>query len=86
MAAVEFRAFLQRFMSRRGTPSTIISDNAKTFTSTGKYLKKICKGEELQGYLTARQIDWMFNLAKAPWQGGFFERMVGIQNQCCTRY
>ncbi len=48
------------------------------FKSTGKYLKKVCKDEELQGYLTARRIDWTFNVAKVPWHGGFFERMVGI--------
>lgn len=41
MTAVEFQATLQRFISRRGAPVTIISDNAKTFQSTGKQLKKI---------------------------------------------
>ena len=65
-------------MSRKGTPSTIISDNGITFKSTGKHVKRICKDEELQGYLTARRLDWTFNVAKAPWQGGFFERMLWI--------
>ena len=53
---VEFRVTLQRFASRRGIPSTIISDNAKTFKSTGTHLKKLCKDEEVQGYLAGRQM------------------------------
>ena len=28
----------------------------------------------------ANRIDWHFNVAKAPWQGGFFERFIGITN------
>ena len=42
MTALEFRVILQRFASRRGAPSTVINDNAKTFKSTGKHLEKIC--------------------------------------------
>ena len=34
--------------------------------------------ENLQGYLTSKRTEWSFNVAKAPWQGGFFERMIGI--------
>ena len=78
MTALKFRVILQRFASRRGAPSTLISDNAKTFKSTGKHLEKICNNEELQGYLTTRRIEWTFNVRKAPWQRGFFERLIGI--------
>ncbi|XP_065058573.1 uncharacterized protein LOC135686298 [Rhopilema esculentum] len=78
MTATEFRVVLQRFVSRRGAPSTVISDNTKTFKSTGKQLKKICDNENWQEYLTTKRIDWIFNVSKAPWQGGFFERLVEI--------
>ena len=78
MTVLEFRVILQRFASRQSAPSTVISDNAKTFKSTGKHLEKICNNEELHGYLTTRRIEWTFNVAKAPWQGGFFERLIGI--------
>ena len=78
ITATEFRVVLQRFVSRRGAPSTVISDNAKTFKSTGKQLKKICDHKNWQGYLTTKRIDWIINVSKAPWQGGFFERLVKI--------
>ena len=35
MTAHEFMGMFRRFISRRGTPSTVISDNAKTFLATG---------------------------------------------------
>ena len=78
MTAHEFMGMFRRFISRRGAPSTLISDNAKTFLATAKHLKKICAERELQDFLLANCIDWHFNVAKAPWQGGFFERLVGM--------
>ena len=29
-------------------------------------------------YLNTQRIEWSFSLARAPWWGGFYERMVGI--------
>ena len=56
----------------------MISDNAKTFLSTSKHLKKIFQKPELERYLTKNRISWKFITAKAPWQGGFYERLVGV--------
>ncbi|XP_028416426.1 uncharacterized protein LOC114540490 [Dendronephthya gigantea] len=39
------------------------------------------KDEKLQDYLAHHLIKWKFNLAKAPWWGGQFERLVGIVKQ-----
>ena len=36
------------------------------------------KDERLQNYLSINQIKWQFNLSRAPWWGGQFERMVGL--------
>ena len=55
--AHEFMGMFRRFISRRGTPSTVISDNAKTFLATAKRLKKICAERELQDFLLANRID-----------------------------
>ncbi|EGT58285.1 hypothetical protein CAEBREN_32653 [Caenorhabditis brenneri] len=94
---------LSRFMSRRGYPKTITSDNAATFKLTGKILSTCSEKEpdylaelesdkienqrdlikkklldELQREMTKRGVKWIFNTALSPWQGGFFERIVGI--------
>ena len=31
------------------------------------------------------QIEWRFNLERAPWWGGFFERMVGSVKRCLKK-
>ena len=58
---------LKRFMARRGTLHTVVSDNAKTFLS-----------QELGTFIRAHNITWTYILAKSPWWGGFYERMVRI--------
>ena len=78
MSAPEYIGMLQRFISRRGAPKQMISDNAKTFLSASKHLKKICQKPELESYLTRNRISWKFITAKAPWQSGFYERLVGV--------
>ena len=35
----------------------------------------------MQEYLINEQIKWKFNLIRAPWWGGQFERMVGLVKQ-----
>ena len=82
MTANEFRGTFQGFISIRGAPAAVISDNAKTFLATAKPLKKICVEQELQDLLLANRIDLHFNVAKAPWQGGFFERFVQDHGKC----
>ena len=42
---------LRRFASRRGTPSLIISDNAKTFKSTAKLLNTFFTDSEIADYI-----------------------------------
>ena len=36
------------------------------------------KDERLQNYLSTNEIKWQFNLSRAPWWGGQFERMIGL--------
>ena len=56
---------LIRFISRRGCPDHVISDNGKNFVA-----------KDSQTFTSHRNIKWHFNLPLAPWHGEFFERMV----------
>ena len=71
-----FRRCLRRFTAARGTPSMIISDNAKTFKAVSKSFKQLFSHPEVRSDLEVQRIQWRFNLERAPWWGGFFERMV----------
>ena len=63
----------------------IISDNASTFEATEKWLKTLRGDDRLDNYLGQQTIKWRFNLARAPWWGGFFERMVGIMKRSLNK-
>ena len=76
---------LRRFTSRRGAPTLIVSDNAKTFKAAQKAVKALYNSKEVKSYLENNRLEWRFNLERAPWWGGFFERMVGLVKGCLRR-
>ena len=78
----EFIICFKRFVARRGRPQKVYSDNAKTFKAAANWIKTITESERFQDYLSEHCIKWQFNLSRAPWWGGQFERMVGLMKQC----
>ena len=77
----QFIPCLKRFVARRGRPNKIYSDNAKTFTTTSKWIRDIMKDEKLNEFLVNQGIVWQFNLSRAPWWGAQFERIIGLTKQ-----
>ena len=71
-----FLLAFRRFVGRRGLPTTLLSDNATTFRSSSKEIQSTCYSPEVFRYLTNKQTSWRFIVPKAPWWGGFWERMV----------
>ena len=80
-----FLLALRRFASRRGLPSTLISDNAKTFRSSSKQITKIVCSPEVHKFLTGNRISWKFIVERAPWWGGFWERLVRSVKRCLRK-
>ena len=76
LSAETFLRCLRRFAARRGVPNLIVSNNAKTFKATEKALRKLYNQTRVKSELETKRITWRFNLERAPWWGGFFERMV----------
>ena len=83
--APTFLLCLRRFTGRRGLPKLIVSDNAKTFQASEKTLVSLFELEDVQEHLSSKGIRWQFNLAKAPWWGGFFERLVKQVKSCLKK-
>ena len=73
-----FLPCLKRPIARRGRPSVIYSDNGSTFAKAAKWLTQARRDEELNSFLESHDIKWKFNLSRAPWWGGQFERLIGI--------
>ena len=74
----EFLLSLKGLIARRGRPSTIYSDNGSTFIGATAWIKQVQNDEKLNDFLAHHQIMWKFNLSRAPWWGGQFERMIGL--------
>ena len=85
LSADAFRRALRRFVARRGAPSLIVSDNARTFQATEKALNKLVENSAVRNDLDNLRVEWKFNLERAPWWGGFFERMVGSVKSCLRK-
>ena len=74
----EFIRALKLFIARRGRPCKIYNDNAQTFISAAKWVKRIVKNEKVNDYIAQQEILWQFKLSQAPWWGGQFERLISL--------
>lgn len=75
-----FIATLRRFVSRRGKPNTISSDNATNFVGASnelrelnQFLKADTNREAISNFLANQSIKWEFITPRAPFQGGIWE-------------
>ncbi|XP_054722391.1 uncharacterized protein LOC129232176 [Uloborus diversus] len=76
-----FLAAFRRFISRRGKPTNMFSDNATNFKGASSYLKeqfKLIKSVEVQNFVTQESIKWHFIPPTAPHVGGLWE--AGIKS------
>ena len=80
-----FLRSLKRFAARRGMLTKFISDNGKTFKAASKYLKTVFKDGTVKEYLTGLGVQWIFNVERAPWWGGAFERLVRSTKRCLRK-
>ena len=85
METEEFLSTLKRFIARKGRPDKIYSDNGRTFVGAARWLRNAMQDERLHDYLAGMNIKWQFNLSRAPWWGGQFERMVGLVKQAFNK-
>ena len=65
---------MKRFISRRGIPTLIVSDNGKTFIDYS-----------VQKYVNSKNINWKFNVPTASWWGGVFEVLVKLTKKCLRK-
>ena len=80
-----FLRCLKRFIARRGLPSRIVSDNGTTFKGASKSIRNIMDHPEVRHFMSGVNVKWDFNIERAPWWGGFFERMVQLLKRCLRK-
>ena len=85
LTTAAFLRSLKRFAARMGLPRRFVSDNGKTFKAASKAIKAIMDHEDVQRYLSGVGVQWTFNLARAPWWGGVYERMIRMTQRCLKK-
>ena len=89
LSAQMFLDCLRRFIPLGGRPRTIICDNAPQFGLVKSTLdwqwSELFKADELRNFLGCESIESSFTTALAPWQGGFYERLIAMVKQSLRR-
>ena len=80
-----FLLVFRRFASRKSVPHTMISDNVSTFLAAAEELEKLMTSETLKEALEGQNVSWHFIPKRAPWYGGFWERMIGLTKQALKK-
>lgn len=85
-----FLATLQRFVSRRGTPSLIRSDCGTNFVGAKNQLMAIrnflaTNNDAITHKLSSQRINWLLNPPSSPWFGGIHEIAVKSAKQLLYR-
>ena len=75
----------RRFAARRFCPKLIISDNVTNFKLGSDLLKQIFEDTRVQEELYIKGCEWKFILPRAPWFGGFYERVIGTVQGCLKK-
>ena len=78
METETFIACLKRLIARHRRPRVIYSNNGGAFVKAARRLSQLCKDEQLQGVLEQHKITWKFNLSRAAWWGGQFDRLIAV--------
>ena len=58
---------------------------AGSFLTMPKRLRPQPKPSYVTNYLSHIGIEWLFNLEKAPWWGGVFERLIKSTKRCLRK-
>ena len=74
-----------RFTSRKGLPQIVISDNASTYLSAAEELNELFNSIDIANTLSKQGITWKFIPKRAPWYGGFWERLIGLTKSCLKK-
>ncbi|XP_065206575.1 uncharacterized protein LOC135835969 [Planococcus citri] len=82
MTTESFLAALERFVSRRGLPNTIYSDNGSIFIGASNVLSH---SQKLLNFANLNSIRWRFIAPRSPHQGGIWEAAVKAGKACLLK-
>ena len=85
MSTASFINLFRRFCATYSFPELVISDNGRYFVASAKFFDEMLKYPEVDRYMKHHNIVWKFIAPRAPWMGGFYERMIGLVKSCLKK-
>ena len=73
-----FLLAFRRFVGRKSLPQIAISDNGSAYLSAAEELRMLLESKDLKESLNRHGVSWKFIPKRAPWYGGFWERLIGM--------
>ncbi|XP_063436701.1 uncharacterized protein LOC134718141 [Mytilus trossulus] len=81
----QFILAFRRFSSRKSLPKIMLSDNATSYVASAKEIERLTSSPTLQATLNSQGTEWKFIPKRAPWYGGFWERLIGLTKNCIKK-
>ena len=78
LTADTFLIVFRKFIGRRLLPKIMISNNGSTYLSAAEELCSLMESPTVKEELGRRSVSWRFIPKRAPWFGGFWERLIGL--------
>jgi hypothetical protein len=85
LTTLSFLEAFRCFIAHHSRPAIIMSDNAKTFEKGAKVFQKIFRDPLTTKQLSDQKVEWRFIPKRAPWYGGFWERLVGMTKEALSK-
>ena len=63
----------------------MMSDNASTYLLAAEELKEMLSSKELETSIGRCGVTWKFIPKRAPWYGGYWERLIGLTKAALKR-
>ena len=65
--------------------SIVVSYNGKAFKAANRMIESLLENVATNKYFRDIQIKWHFNVERAPWWGGTFERLIRSMRNVSNR-
>ena len=84
LTADTFLMAFRKFAGRRSLPTIMMSDNGSTYLSAASELRSLMESPTVKEEL-GRSVSWRFIPKRAPWFGGFWERLIGLSKSAIKK-
>ena len=85
LTADTFLMAFRKFAGRRSLPTIMMSDNGSTYLSATSELRSLMESPTVKEELGRRSVSWRFIPKRAPWFGGFWERLIGLSKSAIKK-